>query len=104
MMCCCVAVATVIVTSPETQNVMAGMGFMLSCNATAYPLPSIEWRLNDTTYNSSDGIIVTTEGLRYTSSILTVSNATANDTGEYQCVASNGLTTDTQNATITVQS
>ena len=101
------AVATVIVTSPETQNVTAGQSFMLICNATGYPIPSIEWRLNETSYmirNSSITTITLTGGLRSNTSNITVTNAVTNDTGIYECVATNVVNTDTQDANVTVQS
>ena len=101
------AVATVIVTSPETQNVTAGQSFMLICNATGYPVPSIEWRLNETSYMIRDSSITTitlTGGLRSNTSNITVTNAVTNDTGIYECVATNVVNTDTQDANVTVQS
>ena len=103
----CIAVATVIVTSPQTQNVTAGQSFMLICNATGYPVPSIVWRLNGTSYMISDSSITTitlTGGLRSNTSNITVTNAMTNDTGIYQCVATNVVNTDTQDANVTVQS
>ena len=100
------AVATVIVTGPQTQNVTAGQSFNLICNATGYPVPSIEWTLNGTSYiiDPSVATITPTEGLRSNSSVLLVSNAMVNDTGIYQCIATNVVNTDTQEATVTVQS
>ena len=100
------AVATVIVTSPQTQNVTAGQSFSLTCNATGYPVPSIEWTLNGTSYitNLSVATITPTEGLRSNTSVLAVSNAMVNDTGMYQCIATNVVNTDTQEANVTVQS
>ena len=100
------AVATVIVTGPQTQNVTAGQSFNLICNATGYPVPSIEWTLNGTSYiiDPSVATITPTERLRSNYSVLLVSNATVNDTGIYQCIATNVVNTDTQEATVTVQS
>ena len=80
---------------------------MLVCNATGYPVPSIEWRLNGTSYIIRDSSITTitlTEGLRSNTSNITVTNATTNDTGMYECVATNVVNTDTQDAIVTVQS
>ena len=102
-----IAVATVIVTGPQTRNVTAGDSFTLTCNATGYPVPSIEWTLNGTSYvirNSSVTIITVVEGLRSNTSVLTVSNAMTNDTGIYQCIATNVVNNDTQDANVTVQS
>ena len=102
----CITVATVIVTSPQTQNVIAGQSFMLICNATGYPVPSIEWKLNGSSYiirNSSVTTITLTEGLQSNTSNITVTNAMTNDTGIYECVATNVVNNDTQNANVTVQ-
>jgi len=79
---------------------------MLTCNATGYPVPSIEWRQNGTSYTIRDPSVITitlTEELRFNSSIITVTNATTTDTGLYQCVATNGIDTDIKNATVIVQ-
>ena len=99
-------VAAVIVESPMTQNVTAGQSFMLTCNATGYPIPSIEWRQNGTSYTIRDPSVITiapTDGPRSNSSVITVTNATTSDTGLYQCVATNEVDTDIENATVTVQ-
>ena len=96
-----------IITSPQTQNVTAGQSFILTCQATGYPVPSIEWTLNGTTYIIADHpvtIINIVEGLRSNTSVLVVSNAMVNDTGIYQCIATNVVNNDTQDAYVTVQS
>ena len=96
-----------IVTGPQTQNVTAGSSFMLTCNSTGYPVPSINWMLNGTSYiirDSSVTTITVTERLRSNTSDIRVTNAMTNDTGVYECVATNRVDTDMQNATVTVQS
>ena len=72
-----ITVATVIVTGPQTQNVTAGQSFILTCNATGYPVPSIEWTLNGTSYiiDPSVATITSMEGLRSNANVLAVSNA-----------------------------
>ena len=101
-----ITVATVIVTGPQTQNVTAGNSFTLTCNATGYPVPSIEWTLNGTVniIDSPVTIISIVEGLRSNTSVLAVINAMTNDTGIYQCIATNVVNNDTQDANVTVQS
>ena len=102
-----ITVATVIVTFPQTQNVTAGSSFNLTCNATGYPIPSIEWKLNGTSYIIRDSSVTTitlTEGLRSNTSNITIINAMTNDTGVYECVVTNRVDTDMQSATVTVQS
>ncbi|XP_065904155.1 cell adhesion molecule DSCAML1-like isoform X2 [Dysidea avara] len=99
-------VAAVIVDSPQTQNVTAGQSFMLTCNATGYPVPTIEWRQNGTSYTIRDPSVISiipTDELRSNSSVITVTNATTSDTGLYQCVATNVVGADIENATIIVQ-
>ena len=91
---------------PQTQNVMAGNAFMLTCNATGFSVPAIMWRQNGTSYNIRDPSVITvtiTHGLQSRSSILNVTNAIVSDTGLYQCVATNVVNTVMQNATIIVQ-
>ena len=93
--------------SPETQNVTAGQSFVLTCRATGYPVPSIEWTLNGTVNIIADPPVTKiniVEGLWFNTSILVVSNAMVNDTGMYQCIATNVVNNDTQDATVTVQS
>ena len=107
LLCMFITVAPVIVTGPQTQNVTAGKSFLLTCNATGYPVPSIEWTLNGTSHvirNSSVATIIPTEGLQSNTSILVVSDAMVNDTGIYQCIATNVVNNDTQDANVTVQS
>ena len=101
------AVAAVIVTSPQTQNVTIGQSFMLICSATGYPVPSVEWALNGTSYIIRDSLVTSitlTEGLRSNTSVITVTNATTNDAGIYECTATNVENTDTQDANVTLQS
>ena len=109
-MCECIvvfiAVGVVIVTGPQTQNVTAGQSFTLSCNATGYPVPNVEWTLNGTSYiiNVLVTTITLTEGLRSNTSVLVVNNAITNDTGIYRCIATNVVNNDVQDANVTVQS
>ena len=101
-----VTVATVIVTGPQTQNVIAGQSFILTCNATGYPVPSIEWTLNGTSYIIYPSYIIISiiEGLRSNTTVLVVSDAMVNDTGIYQCIATNVVNTNIQDANVIVQS
>ena len=101
-----VAVATVIVTGPQTQNITVGQSFILTCNATGYPVPNIRWTQNGI-YRDSSAInynITVTEGLQSNTSVITITNAQTYDRGIYQCIATNKVNNDTQDATVTVQS
>ena len=102
-----ITVGPMIVTSLQTQNVTAGQSFTLTCNATGNPVPNIEWTLNGASIgirNSSETTIKVIEGLSSNTSVLEFSNATINDTGIYQCIATNVASNDTQDANVTVQS
>lgn len=93
-----------IVEQPQAINVTIDIeDIMLSCTATGFPLPTISWLHNDTVV-SVDGESVTIESIPFTenplvspsdfgriTSILTIYNATTNDTGLYKCVADNGI-------------
>ena len=101
-----ITVGPVILTSPQTQNVIAGQSFTLTCNATGNPVPYIEWTLNRASNgirNSSETTIKVIEGLSSNTSVLEFSNAMINDTGIYQCIATNIVSNDTQDANVTVQ-
>ena len=92
--------------SPQTQNVTAGQSFTLTCRATGNPVPTIEWRQNGTSYTIRDPSVTTitsADGQGSNSSVITVTNGTTSDTGLYQCVATNVVDTDIENATIIVQ-
>jgi len=94
------------VDGPQTQNVTVGKSFKLTCNATGYPVPTIEWIQNGIPYTIKDSSVITTiltEQLRSNSSVITVPNATTSDTGLYQCVATNGIDSGIKNATVIVQ-
>ena len=106
MLCYLPIVAVMIVDGPQTQNVTAGESFMLTCNATGYPVPNIEWRQNGTSYTIRDPSVITitpTDGLRSNRSVITITNATTSDTGLYQCVATNEVDTGLENATVIIQ-
>lgn len=72
-------------------NVTSSKNFTLMCSASGYPLPSIVWTHNRTTaVNGRDQITIIQESsFRITLSILKVSNATDNHSGEYTCIVSN---------------
>ena len=101
-----VAVATVIVIGPQTQNITVGQSFMLTCNATGYPVPNIKWTQNGISRNSLSSYynITVTEGLQSNASVITITNAMTSDTGIYQCIATNIVNNNTQDATVTVKS
>ena len=70
-------------------NVTTSKNFTLMCNASGYPGPSILWTHNRTAVNERSRITVIEEfSFRVILSVLMVSNATANHSGEYICIVS----------------
>ncbi len=75
----------------------------LSCNATAFPKPTISWTRNglllNTTDNSRIDLISSTDDKKQlTITELTIRDVNRRDSGEYRCVGSNKLGNDTSNA------
>ncbi|KRY71678.1 Protein turtle [Trichinella pseudospiralis] len=64
-------------TPPSHVELKAGSDVSLSCSAEGYPKPKIEWKTNN--------------GTIYSTSVITVWNASSSDYGEYECTASNPL-------------
>ena len=95
----CVSVGPRIVEPPQDQNVSIRVdNITLTCVASAYPLPNITWFQNNTVIQQDDRTtIVSTafnETIGYTpddfgrvTSVLTILNASVNDSGSYRCVA-----------------
>jgi len=81
----------------------------ITCKVLGYPPPTIAWSRTNKTFSDrvsvSDSISVPTGNGNVTSvSVnLTLTNANREDTGSYQCTASNSVGSDKQNINITVQ-
>ncbi|XP_062872498.1 limbic system-associated membrane protein isoform X2 [Trichomycterus rosablanca] len=69
----------------ETQ--LGGVGH-LHCDVTAVPKPEFEWYRDDKRLSNMQGISIQIQGSR---SLLTVTNVTEEDYGNYTCVATNRL-------------
>ena len=99
-----ITVFPLIETSPQPQNLIAGGSFSLICLATGYPVPNIMWTEDGTSFFMNNRRIVSTiEGLRSSSSVLTITNALVSDSGLYQCIANNVLGADTADAEVIVR-
>ena len=73
-------------------NVTTSKNFTLMCSASGYPVPSILWTHNRTAVNERSWITIIEEfSFRIILSVLKVSNATANSSGEYTCIVSNSI-------------
>ena len=81
----------VLVALPTALNVTLIEGNIIqSCNATGFPLPSIQWYQNGTLVTEDDRTSISNlTDSRSVLSTLTVSVAMTNDSGEYHCNASN---------------
>ena len=82
---------------------------VITCEAFGYPPPTIVWSKTDGALSDrmvvDDSVTIPT-GNGNVSSVgvnLTLTNANREDTGSYQCTASNSNGNDTQNVSIIVQ-
>ena len=91
--CCVFTEKPSITTHPQGGTLKEGDNVTLSCNATGNTVPTISW--------TKDGSPVDTNG-RITFSAdkkqLTIMNVSRTDRGEYRCVASDRVGSDTSNA------
>lgn len=93
-----------IVRSPLTRNITAGVTFFaLFCNATGYPIPSIEWTVNGTSSEVAINLPLEDQQSNSNYSALIVRNPRVIDSGIYQCIATNVVNTDTRDANVAVQ-
>ena len=81
----------------------------ITCEAVGYPPPTIVWSKTNGTLSDrvsvSDSVSVATGNGNVTSVTvnLTLTNANREDTGLYQCTASNGVDSGTRNVTVTIE-
>ena len=76
---------------------MEGENITLSCNATGNPEPSISW--------VKDGFLIQSNSrinFSLGNKILTITNTSRTDSGEYRCVARNRVGNDTSNFKVNV--
>jgi len=85
-----------ITTHPSNETKTEGDNVTLTCNATGNPAPTISWTRDgsplDINGNSSR------IGFSLDEKELTITNVNRTDSGEYRCVAENGVGKDTSNA------
>ena len=73
----------------------------LFCNATGSPVLEISWTFNGSVINKNENSRIS---LSNGSQELTITNVIRGDSGEYRCVVSNRVGSDTSNAsTVNVQ-
>ena len=98
-----IAEVPVVSTSPAVQTFVTGSTVTIACSAVAYPPPTFAWRYGDSgqivehvkdegrgdtpvdSWMDSDRVSTDHEGL------LTIRNATRDDAGRWECIATNDL-------------
>jgi len=81
----------------------------ITCEAVGYPPPTTVWsRLNGTSsytipVNNSVSVLTGSGNVTSVSVNLTLTNANREDTGLYECSASNSVGSDNRNTSVTVQ-
>ena len=85
-------VAPLIDVPPMDTNVTTTENIILTCTASGFPVPSISWTHNGTAVNESISINITEQDEdRMTLSMLTVTGAVINDSGQYECSATSPI-------------
>ena len=81
-----------IITHPKNVTVEEGLPMTLFCNATGNPPPTLSWTKDGSPLNDTQGI--TFSGDNETLSIASINRS---ESGNYRCVARNGLEHDLSN-------
>ena len=76
---------------------MEGENITLSCNATGNPEPSISWVKDGFPMNRNSRINFSQDN-----KLLTITNISRTDSGDYRCVARNRVGNDTSNSKVNV--
>jgi len=95
--CACPATPTIEDDEPEVAATV-GSRVLLACDAVGLPRPEVTW--------SKDGVELEGSGARWTvqrSGSLQLSAVSVNDSGLYECVASNEAGTARRHVTLSVQ-
>ena len=82
-LCYCVEVPIASVW-PHSQSYLIGSSISLTCTADGYPLPQYVWKHNGFVLPKSERI-----AYDEIAGILTITELTREDSGEYECVATN---------------
>ena len=81
-----------IITHPKNFTIEEGLPMTLFCNATGNPPPTLSWTKDGSPLNDTQGI--TFSGDNETLSIASINRS---ESGNYRCVARNGLEHDLSN-------
>ena len=90
-------------TWPAVQKFVSGSTVNIACSAVAYPRPTFAWRYGDSgqivesveeVRRGDIPVEVSTDGRRVSTDhegLLTIRNATVDDAGRWECIATNDL-------------
>ena len=90
-------------TWPAVQKFVSGSTVNIACSAVAYPRPTFAWRYGDSgqivesveeVRRGDIPVVVSTDSRRVSTDhegLLTIRNATADDAGRWECIATNDL-------------
>ena len=92
-----------ILSSPPANSVApVNMDHMIQCSFEGLPTPTVVWSHDGNMLNDSSNDITIATG--NSSSMLTITTLTADDSGSYTCMVSNLLGAVTASSTLQVQS
>ena len=94
ILCSVHSVAPLVLTEPSATKATISEDFVLTCNASGYPVPTILWTHNGTTVDENENnraTIAPSTGSRSVLSVLTVSMGAINDSGDYACIVSSSI-------------
>ena len=86
-------------TAGSVVTVLSGTRITITCSADGIPTPTMAWSKGEQllhTTSSPDNRVTAQSG------ILTIDNATADDTGDYQCTAMSEVGSDQESTKVTV--
>ena len=99
-LCCVFTEQPSITVHPNGVTIREGQNVTLSCNASGNPVPTISWTRNGSPVKTSDHSRISFSDEE---KLLTITNVSRTDRGEYRCVAINRVGNATSNvATVDV--
>ena len=98
----------VITDKPTSMNVRKPRSLSLFCKARGFPIPSIQWYKGNssvlpTSYNAIEMNGTNQIGVPTLSSNLTITQTVTSDTGDFKCLVTNVVDTQSQTVQVTVQ-
>lgn len=99
--------AAQVVLYPQSGEVIVGRNVVLVCVARGVPVPSITWVKGSTTLNNDSRVTIqegelTEIGVTFVRSILEICSTSESDSGQYLCIADNGIGNNTANFVLSI--